>query len=86
MIAVVGLAVVLVACGGSEGNQSDADEATTSTAPDTVEITMTDYGYEPSDVTIPAGEAVTLQFTNDGSVEHYFVVGDTIASSRDGFR
>lgn len=84
--AVVGLAVVLVACGGSESNQSDADETTASTAPDTVEITMTDYGYEPSDVTIPAGEGVTLQFTNDGSVEHYFVVGDTIASSQDGFR
>jgi len=84
--AVFGLAVFLIACGGSENNQSDADETTASTPPDTIEITMTDYGYEPSEVTIPAGEAVTLQFTNDGSVEHYFVVGDTIANSQDGFR
>jgi uncharacterized cupredoxin-like copper-binding protein len=84
--AVFGLATVLVACGGSESNPSDTSETTASTAPDTIEITMTDYGYSPSDVTVPAGQEVTLQLTNDGSVEHYFVVGDTIASSQDGFQ
>ena len=83
----VSLAVLLVACGGNETNQSASDEATTIVAePDTIEITMTDYGYQPSELTVPAGREVTLQFTNDGSVEHYFVVGDTIASTQDGFR
>ena len=47
---------------------------------------MTDYAYEPSRLTIPAGQQVTLQFTNDGSVEHYFVVGDSIASTQEAFR
>ncbi len=83
---VAGLAVLLVACGGGEGKQSNAGETTTaSSAPDTIEIAMTDYGYEPSEVRVTAGEEVTLRFTNEGSVEHYFVVGDTIASSQDGF-
>ncbi len=47
---------------------------------------MTDYGYEPSALTVPARRQVTLQFTNDGSVEHYFVVGDSITADQDGFR
>ncbi|MCS3936979.1 putative cupredoxin-like copper-binding protein [Salinibacter ruber] len=52
----------------------------------TIEVTMMDYGYEPSDLTVPAGQQVTLQFTNEGSVEHYFVVGDSTAADQDGFR
>ncbi len=79
------LAVLLTACGGGEGNQSASDETTDATQADTIEIAMTDYAYEPSEISIPAGQEVTLQFTNDGSVEHYFVVGDSIASSQDGF-
>lgn len=86
MVAVAGLAVLLVACGGSEDNQTASDETMTSPTPDTIEVTMTDYAYEPSDITVPAGQRVTLQFTNGGTVEHYFVVGDSIASDEDGFR
>jgi uncharacterized cupredoxin-like copper-binding protein len=44
----------------------------------TIEVTMTDYGDEPSDLTVPAGRQVTLHFTNDGSVKHHFVVGDSV--------
>lgn len=46
---------------------------------------MKDFAYEPDTLTIPAGQNVTLAFTNTGTVEHYFVVGDTIASTKDGF-
>ena len=41
-------------------------------------LSATDYSYEPSNLTVPAGRQVTLHFTNDGSVEHYFVVGDSV--------
>ncbi len=54
-------------------------------AADTVEVTMKDFAYEPTDITIPAGQEVTLQFTNTGTVEHYFVVGDTVTTNGDGF-
>lgn len=47
---------------------------------------MKDFAYEPDTLTVPAGQEVTFAFTNTGTVEHYFVVGDTIASSKDGFR
>lgn len=82
----MGLAVLLVACGGTEGDQTTSDDAAATPATDTIEVTMTDYAYEPSDITVPAGQQVTLRFTNEGSVEHYFVVGDTIASNQDGFQ
>jgi uncharacterized cupredoxin-like copper-binding protein len=79
------LAVLLAACGGGEENQTTPDETSDATRADTIEVAMTDHAYEPSEIVIPAGQEVTLQFTNDGSVEHYFVVGDSIASSRDDF-
>jgi len=46
---------------------------------------MTDHAYDPSTLTVPAGEPVTLQFTNEGTVEHYFVVGSLVASNEEGF-
>lgn len=80
--------LVLIACGGDGDQAAETDETRemTSASPDTIEVTMTDHAYQPSSITVPAGQEVTLQFTNAGSVEHYFVVGDTIAGDRDGFR
>jgi uncharacterized cupredoxin-like copper-binding protein len=46
---------------------------------------MKDFAYEPDTLSVPAGQKVTLAFTNTGAVEHYFVVGDTIASDNDSF-
>ena len=92
MTVLAGLAVVLLACGGENGQQAAEAEsnetasASTDTTAKAVEVTMKDHAYEPSSITVPAGQKVTLKFKNAGTVEHYFVVGDTIASSKDGFR
>ncbi|WP_258096751.1 cupredoxin domain-containing protein [Salinibacter sp. 10B] len=76
-----------MAC-GADGQQSESSEATdaASESADTVEVTMKDFAYQPSSISVPAGKEVTLQFTNTGSVEHYFVVGDTVTSNTDGFQ
>lgn len=85
----LGIAAVLLACGGGETQQTEEMNATDSSSPDTsttvVEVTMMDHKYEPSSITVPAGKPVTLQFENTGSVEHYFVVGDTMTSEGGGF-
>jgi len=81
---VIGLAVVLAACGGSEDGQTATSDEESSAA-DTIRVTMTDHAYEPSGITVPAGQRVTLQFTNEGTVEHYFVVEDTVGTDMDGF-
>lgn len=76
--------ILLVAgCGGGDGEATDED---ISTSVDTIEVTMTDFAYEPDTLIVPAGQEVTLAFTNTGTVEHYFVVGDTVASNNDGFK
>ena len=83
---VVGLVGLLAACGSGADRQSDSPDATTA-APDTttIAVAMTDYAYSPSRISVPAGEPVILQFTNKGTVEHYFVVGDTITSDNASF-
>ena len=86
LTALVGLALGLVACGSGDGKQEATTETPeTSAASDTIEVTMKDFAYEPDTLAIPAGQNVTLAFTNTGTVEHYFVVGDTVASDKDGF-
>jgi uncharacterized cupredoxin-like copper-binding protein len=87
------LVLLLAACGGTDSSPSpSAEQQQTSesataatTAPDTIEVTMKDFAYEPDTLTIPAGQEITLQFTNTGAVEHYFVVGNTMAGDKDGF-
>jgi len=85
---VTGIALVLMACGSGEPKQASEAEPpeSTSASADTIEVTMKDFAYQPSSITVPAGKEVTLQFTNTGSVEHYFVVGDTVTSNTDGFQ
>jgi len=87
VLLLAGMAAVGMGCGGGDGQSSDSSstDGTTSTSADTIEVAMKDFAYEPDTLTIPAGRQVTLAFTNTGAVEHYFVVGDTIASSKDGF-
>ena len=84
----VGVGLIVMACGSDDGQKPESSEASgaASASADTIKVTMKDFAYQPSSITVPAGQAVTLQFTNTGSVEHYFVVGDTVASNTDGFQ
>ena len=50
--------LLLFGCGG------DNDAASSQT----IDITMTDNAYQPTKFSVPKGEAVTLRFTNDGTV------------------
>ncbi len=85
MSLIAALALMVVGCGGGSGEQDDSATAEAAATPDTIDITMTDYAYEPDSISVPAGQEVTLRFVNEGTVEHYFVVGDTVASNKDGF-
>jgi len=40
----------------------------------TINVTMTDFHFEPMDFTVPAGQEITVNATNNGAVEHEFVV------------
>jgi len=56
---VLGLSLLLSACGGGGTN---------------VNVTLTDFAYDPATITVPAGAQVTLHAKNNGAVEHEFVI------------
>lgn len=51
--------LIFVSCGG---------------ASTTIDLTITDYHYEPDTFTIPAGQEITLNIDNQGFVSHQFVI------------
>ncbi|NJC98917.1 MAG: hypothetical protein C3F07_20145 [Anaerolineales bacterium] len=61
LIVLFGLSLVLSACG--------AGGAST-----TINVTMTDFHFEPMEFTVPAGQEITVNATNNGAVEHEFVI------------
>ncbi len=61
---VVGLALILTACGGSGGG-----------APSTsINVVLTDFQFSPNVFTVPAGAKISFTATNNGGVEHSFVI------------
>jgi plastocyanin len=61
MIVAVFLSLILVSCGG--GGPST-----------TINVTMTDFQFQPSQFTVPAGQEITLNVTNTGAVVHNFII------------
>jgi uncharacterized cupredoxin-like copper-binding protein len=68
----------LAACGGDDDDDGDTAATTTETtgaagaaggSGETVDVTMTDFTFDPSDPTVKPGE-VTFDITNDGETLH----------------
>lgn len=56
-----GLAMVLAACGGG-GPTTD------------LSVDMVEFMYNPNDFTVPAGQEITLELSNNGAVVHDFIL------------
>ena len=56
------LLVMLTSCGRGGG-------ATTS-----IDVTMTDFQFQPSQFTVPAGQEISFSSSNNGAVVHNFVI------------
>jgi len=61
IFAVLTLSLILTACGGG-GAKTD------------IKVTMTDFQFDPMEFTVPAGKEITVTATNEGAVEHEFVI------------
>jgi uncharacterized cupredoxin-like copper-binding protein len=73
--------LVLSACGGGDGSSTTTQAQTTSpsgASGKTLEITMDDYTFSPSDATATAGK-VTISAPNTGQVVHELVLAKTDA-------
>ncbi len=61
-VCTVMLAVALAACGGSSSPSKS------------IKVTMTDFSFSPTTFTVPAGEQISLEVSNNGAVTHSFVI------------
>ena len=56
------LSLAAAACGGP------ADPSTS------IRVTMTDFAFSPNSFTVPAGENISVEITNNGAVAHSFLI------------
>jgi plastocyanin len=61
IIAAVFLGLILVSCGGGGASTK-------------INVTMTDFQFQPNQFTVPAGQEITFNSVNNGAVVHNFVI------------
>lgn len=66
------LAVLLVACNSGQTSTN-------------LKVDMVEFMFEPSDLSIPAGQEITLELVNKGAIEHDFVILKKGSSAQDSF-
>ncbi len=62
IIMAVFLSLMLVSCGGGNGASTK------------INVTMTDFQFQPNLFTVPAGQEISFNSTNNGAVVHNFVI------------
>ncbi len=63
IVAVFLFSLILVSCGGGGSGASTK-----------IDLTMTDFQFQPSHFTVPAGQEITFNASNNGGVVHNFVI------------
>lgn len=67
-MSVLAVAIMLfAACGGDDGGGGGGDDAGS-----TISLSAVDNSFEPSELEVPSGGEVTVEFTNDGDNPHTF--------------
>lgn len=76
--AVFSVALLMAACSsdddGTDGSTDTGDGASDQT------ITIADFTFDPSSLTVPSGEDVTIEVTNEDDAEHSFTLDDDSVS------
>jgi uncharacterized cupredoxin-like copper-binding protein len=62
LVLMLGLPLILASCGGGGGTST------------TINVTMTDFQFTPNTFSVPAGQQITVNATNNGAVVHNFVI------------
>lgn len=62
MYVAVLFSLLLVSCGSAGG------------ASDSIDVTMTDFQFQPNQFTVPAGQEISFSSSNNGAVVHNFVI------------
>jgi plastocyanin len=78
--AVAAVGLLAAGCGDDDGDGGDGGEASTD-----ISSSGTDFAFDPDGWTVPAGEEITIDFTNDGNVEHEWALMNTEIDSEADF-
>ena len=73
-VLLLGVSMILSSCGGGGGVST------------TMDVTMTDFMFQPAQFTVPAGQEITVNAVNNGAVAHNIVVmkfGQTVGDMFD---
>lgn len=73
MLAAVLFSLLLAGCGGAGGLSN------------TIDVTMTDFQFQPNQFTVPPGQEITFRSSNNGAVVHNFVIMKLGTSAGDSF-
>lgn len=73
-LAVVMIALALSACAGGAG------EVTSTPSASTISVEAIEFAFTPNTFTAQVGEELTFEITNNGTLEHNFVVLDPAGS------
>ena len=73
ILAAVFFSLMLAACGGAGGVSN------------TIDVTMTDFQFQPNQFTVPVGEEITFESSNNGAVVHNFVIMKLGTTAGDSF-
>ncbi len=60
-LTLLSVTLMITACGGGGASS-------------TINVTLTDFQFTPNAFTVPAGQQITLNATNNGSVTHNFII------------
>jgi len=72
IVAAMLLSLILTSCGSSGPTT-------------TINVTMTDFQFQPNQFAVPAGQEITLDSTNNGAVVHNFVIMKLGTTAGDAF-
>ena len=73
--ALFSVALVLGACGSDDEPPGDGGDGSADQT-----ITIADFTFDPNTVTVPSGQDVSIEVTNDDEVEHSFTLDDDSVS------
>jgi uncharacterized cupredoxin-like copper-binding protein len=63
----VALALMATGCGSDDDDSGGGGDSS-------IEATMQEFEFTPTDWTVAAGEEITVDLTNDGAIEHEWVI------------
>jgi plastocyanin len=68
------VALLMAACSSGDGSTGDGGGTTDQS------ITISNFTFDPSTLTLPSGQDVTIEVTNNDDVEHSFTLDDDSVS------